>query len=31
LDERVIANPGDAIAPGDSVRVVDNTSKSPTT
>jgi RND family efflux transporter MFP subunit len=30
LDERVIANPGDAIAPGDSVRVVDSASKSPT-
>jgi RND family efflux transporter MFP subunit len=30
LDERVIANPGDAIAPGDSVRVVNSPSKSPT-
>jgi membrane fusion protein (multidrug efflux system) len=29
LDERLIANPGDAIAPGDSVRVVESPSKSP--
>jgi RND family efflux transporter MFP subunit len=29
VSERVISNPGDAIAPGDAVRVVDNSSRSP--
>jgi RND family efflux transporter MFP subunit len=29
VSERVISNPGDAMAPGDSVRVVDNSSRSP--